>query len=70
MTLLGAWIVDLSDVRARTDLGDVMMEFKSDGQLIYVIRSDRTDQVISLRYQLDGDTLVTNQPSAPKLERH
>ncbi|WP_296554731.1 hypothetical protein [Pigmentiphaga sp.] len=54
---------------ARADLGDVLLEFDEDGNLTYVVRGEKTDQIIKLRYEIDGDTIVTDQPSAPQTER-
>ena len=60
------WVLDGADARARADLGDVLLEFDEDGNLIYGVE---TDQIIKLRYQIDGDTIITDQPSAPQTER-
>lgn len=67
--LIGTWIVDDSDRRAISDLGDVRLEFRKDGMLIYAIRGWNKDQIIKLRYEIDGATIVTDQPSAPRVER-
>jgi hypothetical protein len=67
--LLGGWVVDPGDEVARAHFGDVAMEFDPDGSLRYVIRGDEKDQVMLLRYRVEGDELVTNQPSAPREER-
>lgn len=69
MNLVGTWLLDEADERARADLGDVLLEFDEDGNLIYVMRGDETDQIIKLRYEIDGDTIITDQPSAPQTER-
>jgi len=69
LNLLGRWVVDESDAQAGADFGDVILEFNEDGQLIYIVRGESRDQVMDLRYKIDGDTLVTDQPSAPKTER-
>jgi hypothetical protein len=47
----------------------VEMEFKADGQLIYAIDAGAKWQIMRLTFRIDGSTLVTNQPSAPKEER-
>lgn len=59
VNLVGTWVLDEADERARADLGDVLLEFDEDGNLIYVVRGDETDQIIKLRYQIDGDTIIT-----------
>lgn len=69
MNLLGIWMVDRSDARAIRDLGDVILEFGEDGQLTYIVRGQAADQVSYLRYKVEGDTVITDQPSAPKVER-
>lgn len=69
MNLIGTWVLDETDESARADLGDVLLEFDEDGNLTYVVRGEKTDQIIKLRYQIDGDTIVTDQPSAPQTER-
>ena len=50
-------------------LGDVILEFGEDGQLTYIVRGQAADQVSYLRYKVEGDTVITDQPSAPKVER-
>jgi hypothetical protein len=43
----------------------VRMEFRPDGQLHYHIDVGGRDQVIGLRYRVDGDMLHTDNPAAP-----
>jgi hypothetical protein len=69
MNLVGSWILDDTDQRALADLGDVELEFGEDGGLIYTVHAEGKDQIIKLRYQIDGSTIVTDQPSAPRVER-
>jgi hypothetical protein len=69
MNLLGTWVVDRSDTRTLTELGDVLMEFQEDGRLTYTVRSQTKKQVILMRYKVDGDAIITDQPSAPQKER-
>lgn len=69
MNLVGTWVLDEEDKRARADLGDVVLEFDEDGNLLYVVRGEETDQIIKLRYEIDGGTIITDQPSAPQTER-
>ena len=45
------------------------MEFESDGSLTYTIHTASSDQVIFLRYTIEGDVIVSDQPSAPREER-
>lgn len=69
MSLLGKWVLDRSDKRALEELGNVLLEFDGDGRLIYIIREKDRDQIINLRYQVDGSAIVTDQPSSPHIER-
>lgn len=69
MNFVGNWTIDEADERARAELGDVPLAFDETGRLTYVIRGRESDQVIKLIYQVDGDTVITNQPSAPQTER-
>lgn len=69
LNFVGIWKIDEADGRARAELGDVLLEFDEAGRLTYVIRGKESDQVIKLRYRVDGDTIVTDQPSAPQTER-
>jgi hypothetical protein len=69
MSLLGVWVVDRTDAKALAEFGDVLMEFHEDGQLTYTIRSETKTQIILMRYRVEGRTLVTDQPSAPREER-
>lgn len=64
--LIGTWVT-LQPTPARQD--DVTMEFRLNGELIYTIHERTKDQVIRLRWRLEGDVIVTDQPSAPREER-
>lgn len=63
--LIGKWKSDENDPNTLSNYGRVTQTFYDDGRLLYVIHSDEKDQVIRLVYSVDGDELVTNQPSAP-----
>ena len=67
--MVGAWVVDSADTRARAELGEVLLEFGESGDLLYTIREPGGDQIIKLRYEIDGSMIVTDQPSAPNVER-
>jgi hypothetical protein len=69
MSLLGAWVIDHTDARALAELGDVLLEFDGIGGLQYTIRGRDKDQIIKLRYSIEGSTLITDQPSVPRVER-
>jgi hypothetical protein len=69
MNLLGAWKVDETDARTLSELGNVLMEFGEEGSLTYTIRGQDKDQIMDLRYKVEGSTIVTDQPSHPRVER-
>lgn len=69
MDLVGAWVVDETDTQALERWGNVVLEFDHSGGLIYTVRGDDKDEIIILRYQVEGSTLITDQPSAPHVER-
>jgi hypothetical protein len=69
MSLVGTWIVKNTDKRTLADLGDVVLEFEENGRLTYTIRGSTKDQIIKLRYKIEGSTLITDQPSAPRVEK-
>jgi len=65
---LGTWRLVKSD--GSIDVGNgVTMTFSRDGKLVYVIHRERTDEIMNLVFTVDGDCLVTNQPSRPQTER-
>jgi hypothetical protein len=67
--LVGVWVVDETDRRALTDLGNVLMEFDEGGGLLYTVRDTGKKQIIKLRYWIEGSSIFTDQPSKPQLER-
>lgn len=69
MKLVGAWVVDETDAQALERWGNVVLEFDESGGLSYTIRGDDKDEIIILRYQVEGSTLIADQPSAPRVER-
>jgi hypothetical protein len=62
--LLGTWRLMRADAALDFAPG-VRMEFMHDGMLRYHIDVGGSDQVIELRYRVEGDTLFTDNPSAP-----
>lgn len=63
--LLGCWHLISHD---ETD-ADVDMEFVSDGRLTYAIDGGDRWQVMRLTFRVEGNTIVSDQPSAPREER-
>lgn len=47
----------------------VTMTFTEDGKLVYVIRQKDSKQIMNLMYRVEGQRLITDQPSSPKEER-
>ncbi|MBE7448007.1 MAG: hypothetical protein HS111_03700 [Kofleriaceae bacterium] len=68
-SLVGSWMVDPEDDVALARFGNVVIRFAADGALTYTIRGDGKDQIVLLRYRVEGDELISNQPSAPRQER-
>ncbi|MHB9002151.1 MAG: hypothetical protein ACYC7A_22550 [Thermoanaerobaculia bacterium] len=68
--LIGTWEIDPADHNAIHKLGRTIVEFKEDGSLTYqIITNDGKRQVMFLTYVVDGNTIVTNQPSHPREDR-
>ena len=63
MSVVGKWM-------GRVNGEPAAMEFRTDGRFAYVVQSaDGKTQIIRMVYRVEGDTIVTNQPSAPREER-
>ena len=61
--ILGKWM-------GRVNNEPVAMEFRDDGRLAYVVlKPDGTTQITRMTYRIEGDELVTDQPSRPREER-
>jgi len=67
--LTGKWKSDPSDPSTKANYGEVTQIFHDDGRLTYIIHSAERDQVMRLVYRIEGDELVTDQPSAPSEHR-
>ena len=67
--LEGRWAVDTSDATTLNELGDVALEFDADGRLTYTIKLPDKLQAILLTYRVEGNTIVTDQPSHPDEQR-
>jgi hypothetical protein len=67
--LVGSWTGDPGDVAAVREYGQVTLEFSPDGQLVYTVQAEGKKQIIMLEYRVEGDVLVTDQPSSPREER-
>ncbi len=67
--LIGNWFSDLKDEKTKISIGEVEIIFVEDGKMIYKIKEGDTIQIINMIYSVDGNILITDQPSYPKEER-
>jgi hypothetical protein len=67
--LLGTWVTDPTDEVTRERFGHLVMCFEADGSLTYTIRTEERDRIMLLRYRVERDVVITDQPSAPREER-
>ncbi len=44
-------------------------DFREDGTLYYSVLAGPRWQIMKLTYRVDGDTIISNQPSSPREER-
>jgi transcriptional/translational regulatory protein YebC/TACO1 len=61
------WQLVKSEGSLETEDG-VTMTFTPDGKLVYVVHQDQSDQIMNLVFSVNGDCIVTNQPSSPRPE--
>jgi DNA-binding beta-propeller fold protein YncE len=47
----------------------VALDFRPDGELLYVVKTDGQLSAIQMTWRIEGDVLVTDQPSHPREER-
>jgi hypothetical protein len=69
LRLVGAWRSDPEDLEAISQYGDVSLDFAQSGALTYTIHCEEKRQIILLTYRVEGDVLITDQPSDPKEQR-
>ena len=67
--LFGKWRVDPTDLAAVDRFGETELHFRNDGILIYTVKDETKDEIAILRFRVDGDVLITDQPSEPREER-
>ena len=67
--LFGLWKSDPTDVLGRRLMGDATLDFRDNGQLLYTAHDDDVDRVSILTFVLEEGYLLTEQPTAPKVER-
>ena len=67
--LVGKWRSDPDDEAAIDEYGDASLDFSPNGGLTYTVHTERKRQVTLLTYRVEGEVLITDQPSDPKEER-
>ncbi|MBL8233672.1 MAG: hypothetical protein JNL98_34565 [Bryobacterales bacterium] len=67
--LIGLWVTDPLDQDSLAAYGEVTLQFGPAGQLSYTIHQNDEKQIILLTYRVESNTLVIDQPSAPREER-
>jgi hypothetical protein len=67
--LLGKWRTDPDDQETIAEYGDVSLDFLLNGGLIYTVHTEGKRQIMLLNFRVEGDVLVTDQPSDPHEER-
>jgi len=66
--LLGCWHLRFADPALEMN-EPVELEFKPSGESIYSVDAGGRWQMMRLTFRLDGDVLITDQPSNPGEER-
>jgi hypothetical protein len=67
--LIGIWNSDETDETTQKTLGKVTMTFTEDGKLIYDIVEGDKQQRMNMVYNVQGDTIISDQPSRPQEQR-
>lgn len=67
--LIGIWDSDQSDIVTKNSIGKVTMTFTEDSQLLYNIDTGDEIQKINLIYKISGDTIISDQPSHPQVQK-
>lgn len=67
--LIGIWNSDENDETTQKTLGKVTMTFTGDGKLIYDIFEGDKQQRMNMVYKVQGDTIISDQPSHPQEQR-
>lgn len=67
--LIGSWNSDETDEATQKALGKVTMTFTEDGKLIYDIFEGGKQQRMNMVYKVQGDTIISDQPSHPQEQR-
>ena len=64
--IIGKWRIDPKDEKAIELSGNISFEFKKSGELIYTIADPDKKSIINMTYKIEGNKIITDQPSAPR----
>jgi len=67
--LINTWRLDSNDIESQQLYGNVSIEFRNNGDLVYTIRINDKEQKILMKYEIKGNMLITDQPSKPHKEK-
>jgi hypothetical protein len=67
--LVGYWRTDPDDRWSLREYGDVSLFFDSRDGLVYTLHLKNRKQIMQMKYRVDGNFLITDQPSAPREEK-
>lgn len=67
--LCGRWTTDPEDEVSLRESGQVSLVFDPDGKLTYIMHGGGKEEIVNLIYRVEGEMIVTDQPSAPREER-
>ena len=62
--LLGLWASETDD----GEYGATRLHFYPNGDLLYVVKAEKRDEVFRLTYTTQGDLIISDQPSDPRQE--
>jgi hypothetical protein len=68
--LIGIWRSDPRDEAGVRSFGDVSMDFRPDGTLVYTVHEQSKDQIMLLTYRANSGWLETDQASMPRRQRN
>jgi hypothetical protein len=64
--ILGPWVVDVDDIYTLENLGQVLINFSSEGILRYSIFNEDKEDIILMTYKIFNEIIETSQPSNPE----
>jgi hypothetical protein len=66
--LVGTWVVDPLDTASLEEFGEQRLVFEPDGHLVVTATEPDKVQYMLLTWRVDGQWLITDQPSMPREE--